>query len=952
MKRTKGRPWGWLLGAGLGLGAGTFLLWPKEPPKPGYSLQSQPSTESQPAGFDDHTRARLPSREALLALAAQGVGQSQEVKFLLRSFGSPERQMVFLDGSFYKLHDEWFWFRLLNGQPVEGGGWQPVKGPSFSSIQEVHTWASQQKELPLDLYFVEDSRLYSPSFYAASLTEPRGFGLGTLMHFPARTEPKPQPERWIFELEYNDPTTYEDLVVFFKELEKSLPPEVGPKLLWVVRSPHQEIVARKMEEDRLPYSDRILRYSELAVPGEVEVYSPGITAGHLRLIEEPTGLPFAFPTDILVLPEVPDWLPPGSGLVSSVPQTPLAHINILARNRGIPNAYRGGILEDPLLYQLASGYAPVVIRAEAPHTLEIHPISEEQLQAWQELRNPSPLSYTPPEIKKAPNTIPLEAYSLSEVSRLRPIIGGKAAGFLALLAPGSITRPEHPLVITIKPYAEHLAPLRTRIEALLADYEFAQDDRARYLALEGVKRYDARYPGPANQQYKEAILARAKGDPIADLARDGGLTELITDQPIAQKTLADIQAALEQSFGHYTDTQGLRFRSSSTIEDIEGFNGAGLYESFTGYLHPEAQPDKKDQKRSVEWALKRTWASYWGFEAFEERRIAEADHLSGNMAVVVHARFEDEKEVSNGVFTFTLLPPGGKELAILELNAQKGAESVTNPTLGSKELPEVSRLVLSSGEEAPRIERLKTSTMTRGAPLLSDEALRGIFAQAKAVTEAELSERNRDLPAARAGATLTLDFEFREVSEGWPQLRSGEKLPQRVVLKQARSLDPGLRRVPELFRQKPIPRHILVRASKINKKVYRSAEFSLTALEVFTDPLLSPDLGYSAAPFTAEISLEILKDLPALGLKKGQKFALDHGAFSASHPGMSGGGSYALALRLPPEAGGLELELQADGGYLLRREGGESRGGSWENRTDILFTTPEEYLLGLIRNKK
>ena len=62
--------------------------------------------------------------------------------------------------------------------------------------------------------------------------------------------------------------------------------------------------------------------------------------------------------------------------------------------------------------------------------------------------------------------------------------------------------------------------------------------------------------------------------------------------------LAEITESLETTFGDYAETQGLRFRSSSSVEDIEGFNGAGLYDSNTGFLQPERQPDEDDHKKS------------------------------------------------------------------------------------------------------------------------------------------------------------------------------------------------------------------------------------------------------------------------------------------------------------------------------------------------------------------
>jgi hypothetical protein len=80
------------------------------------------------------------------------------------------------------------------------------------------------------------------------------------------------------------------------------------------------------------------------------------------------------------------------------------------------------------------------------------------------------------------------------------------------------------------------------------------------------------------------------------------------------------------------------------VEDVEGFNGAGLYTSYTGYLRPEAQADPDDRDNTIESAIQKAWASYWSFEAFEERRAEQIDHLSGAMGLVVHARFDDDLE--------------------------------------------------------------------------------------------------------------------------------------------------------------------------------------------------------------------------------------------------------------------------------------------------------------------
>lgn len=110
-----------------------------------------------------------------------------------------------------------------------------------------------------------------------------------------------------------------------------------------------------------------------------------------------------------------------------------------------------------------------------------------------------------------------------------------------------------------------------------------------------------------------------------------------------------------------------RFRSSTNAEDLDGFNGAGLYTSKTGILnHP---------KRTIEKAIKTVWASAWGFRPFMERDYFGIDQQSVAMGVLCHRNFEDE--LANGVvITKNLYRPNYRGFVI---NSQYGETSVVIP---------------------------------------------------------------------------------------------------------------------------------------------------------------------------------------------------------------------------------------------------------------------------------
>ena len=163
--------------------------------------KTDPKTE--PREFDDHTVGLMETTAQYFDLAASGVGR-KVVKYAITNFERAEaRDISFYDGNFYQLHDEWYWFRLLNGREVPGVSVRPVRGLIFGSIEQIYDWAKAQNSVPLDLAWTDDGRLYSPRFYEHALSRPQLLGLGGLMYVPPTGE---RPAIWGFELEYSDQT--------------------------------------------------------------------------------------------------------------------------------------------------------------------------------------------------------------------------------------------------------------------------------------------------------------------------------------------------------------------------------------------------------------------------------------------------------------------------------------------------------------------------------------------------------------------------------------------------------------------------------------------------------------------------------------------------------------------------------------------------------------------------
>ena len=927
-----------------------------------------------PDSFDDHTYPCLGSSDSFYWLAGSRASTTA-VKFLLSPYADAENlPIAFLDTVFYSVHDEWYYFRMLNGQSVANEDLYAPYDGDFGSVEEIYAWAQGVDVLPYDEAFLKWSgdRLLSTRFYDLAIDiQPRILGAGTLIHVPARDEPEPRPEIWGFELEYRDEPAHADVAFYFESLEASLPADISASLNWIVRSPAQEELAVAMEAGELERHDQIIRYSELSVPGEVEVYHGGLIAGRVRVVEAgESGLEDATSTDILVLEEIPDYLPPCIALVTAVPQTPLAHINLLAKSRGIPNLYIGDVVNDPEWDQWGRQRARVILRATEFGGYEAVGMTKADYDLWRDLQLDDLHILPSVDLQSAPYSLDLGAQSVDDMVALRPLIGGKAAGFLALLEvfgdDPQTTTPDAPLAITVRAYNEHIAPFRVLwLDAILdmVEFRYLKYRKDRYLILEGELAYDLRYPSDLGQLFRETFLSsHPEGDWLGDLVRSGGVRKVIADTPIDPATLAQIRAALDGQFGDLATTQGLRFRSSSNVEDIEGFNGAGLYNSNTGYLHADALADPEDQAKTIEAAILQTWTSYWSWEAYEERLTADIEHISGNMGVLVHPRFDDDFERANGVFTMTRFPsavpahapdqfPGRYELVI---NGQIGALSVTNPPPGVCSLPEVIRLRAEAGGE-PGIERLQgSSELEAGVEVISDATALLLFERAREATDLWLGLENGVLPSDQAYRTVTLDYEFRDMDAGWPALAGGDPYPGRMIVKQVRSLDPSTSAVPEQVVDLPVPRDVLSRARLVTRRVCEGDRLTLTVVEVATDPLAAPDLGYALTPFTAEVVLEASADVPELGWVSGHEVRVTHlelGWFD--HPGVNMGGDWLLEADVAEDAQaelGLATLVWTPGGSwsVVNEDGEAAEGTAFVCAVETLHATPDNFLLDLL----
>ena len=181
------------------------------------------------------------------------------------------------------------------------------------------------------------------------------------------------------------------------------------------------------------------------------------------------------------------------------------------------------------------------------------------------------------------------------------------------------------------------------------------------------------------------------------------MRDLILGYPIDTALHDEVAAAVALRW----PAQRVRFRSSSNVEDLAGFNGAGLYLS-EGIESDGAVTDLDDAVRTV-------WASLWNDRAFSEREYYGVDQSQIGMAVLVHPGFPSERANGVGISRSVLDPTSENSMYI---NAQVGEALVTNPAPG----------IVADEFEYSGITDVRTfhnhSTFSPNTPVMSDDETR------------------------------------------------------------------------------------------------------------------------------------------------------------------------------------------------------------------------------------
>lgn len=456
---------------------------------------------------------------------------------------------------------------------------------------------------------------FSQAQYANA--ETRRYLLATLNHYPGTGN-------HTLEFETGDVITPAQMQRAFFAVMKN----VWDPTLWSIRplSDAQETKVRSME-GQVPLVGPNAPLSGMSL----QPLAPGVGFGVLQYIPSADLARTPLGLDVIVITDdVPNEIDLVGGLITEAFQAPLAHVNVISRGRGTPNMALRDAKNDPAIAPHLNTLVRFEVKEAGFELRRAEPAEAEAFWASRRVTGPRLVPRSDPSVRGIQH---LSARGLADI----PSIGAKAAQLAELgrvvstrsACLGPVHVPQNAFAIPIAHYLEHFAAsgAETLVAELLSDPTFRTDTQVRKAGLERV----------------QALIRRHRVEPTV---------------------LAEITTAVRDRFG----TERVRFRSSSNIEDLPNFNGAGIYTSTSVEID--------DSARSVEDGLRTVWAGLWNPRAYEERELSNVEHLASAMGVLVHGAYLGESANGVGISRNILDPTRGD---IYYFNLQRGEASVTNP---------------------------------------------------------------------------------------------------------------------------------------------------------------------------------------------------------------------------------------------------------------------------------
>ncbi len=393
--------------------------------------------------------------------------------------------------------------------------------------------------------------------------------------------------------------------------------------------------------------------------------------GYLRIF--PTDHDALSAIDIPVFDELPLDLTVVAGTITRAVQDASSHINLKSKERGTPNmVLRSAAPDHAELAKFADQPVHLVVNADG---FRLEPSTDAQVRdkLAEKLNKPwQPLAVDPD--AKITSYDDMCGADASGCLGLATQFGGKAGnlGFLR----------HHDVLGTVADPGSKAAAL---------GYDVAPAG----VGVPVQAYFDFVGHNPDLQAAIDDFVAEEKAMTLSVAERVGALEEIramFMEAQFPPGLLEDITAASIAAMP--AGTRNLKIRSSANAEDIPGFDGAGLYDSFRARLaeddtdacHFEIDADDGSlnvRPRRVECAVKGVYASLWNKRAVEERSFARIDHATAGMGLAIVRRYEEVDDVAaNSVVVTRVLNSSG--VYGYSLSSQDDNNVVTNPAPGTQ----------------------------------------------------------------------------------------------------------------------------------------------------------------------------------------------------------------------------------------------------------------------------
>jgi hypothetical protein len=507
----------------------------------------------------------------------------------------------------------------------------------------------------------------------------REFVLGSVTLVKDKNEPLGY--KALFELWSGDTLDSDGLLKVMNDIQKVLPENLSLK--YHPLSTEQEVLAKsKLEKNKFILTQELIGNRSYLIFNKSEAY------GYLRFATKESD---AFDLrSIVVYDQVPNDVGLVGGVITAEPQTPLSHVNVKSMNRNTMNIF----LKDArnALREYENKPVHIVLKPEGPEITVLEPaVAEKRIAEFWKSRRPKlgglPQFILDPKYKN--DFVPLYRFyqtlpSKSQHSEMIRRVGAKAANLALLntltrnLKLSNVVSPET-LGVPFNFYEEFMNLKQEGLNASGATStpnEEVQKILTKFDLLNTDKIHSAEDVHNAMTEIKE-VYAKAKvPDHILLLFK-----RYIIDDP--------------SSPVHISKHPRLRLRSSTNSEDLDGFTGAGLYDSDGISLYKKNDDGTYDRTKPLSWekiekklreVLPTLYSGVWNERAFQERewfQINGKQHLDIKVGLAFHGAFPAKSfdgpgEIANGVaVTTNIYNPS--EWGKIYLNAQHFDLAVTNP---------------------------------------------------------------------------------------------------------------------------------------------------------------------------------------------------------------------------------------------------------------------------------